>query len=283
MTFRRSLMAGVAALALLWGVEVANAQGIPVIDAAALTQWVQSIANEVKAYALQVQQWTTQNLAWTKQIQQYATQLQQYAQEVELYENFFHNPSLGAALGLMNGAGLGNALPVNGYAALGLVNGLSSIGAGGQGFSLAGLTGILGNLSALSGQSWTASHIYTPTDGSWASQQMIARANGIAGYKGAGEAAYNDLRTHANTLQPLRDDLLASTDTKSVLDASGAMQTEIAWNVNQMAQMQAIQMDYQAHSDSLVQRDNERMDADIESFLRGSPAQALGGSFRNNQ
>jgi Type IV secretion system proteins len=261
----------------------AQAGGIPVVDVAALGEWAQSIADDAKSYALQLEQyvteaktWATENLQWLQQVQQYALQGEQYLQEAQLFMNFFHNPSLGTALGALMATGLGNGLPISPYAVVGLVNGLESVGSG-NGFSIVGLAGILGPLSALSSQAWTMSHVYSPTDGSWASAQIIARGNGIAGEQGAAQAAYTDLRAHADTLQPLRTNLLAASDTKSVLDATGQINTEIAWNVNELAQMTAISATYQAQSDSIIQRDNEHLAMDIDTFLRGSPTPAAVG------
>ena len=54
----------------------ARAVGIPVIDAAALTELITSVSNQIKAYGLQLEgylvqakQWATQNLQWLQQIQ----------------------------------------------------------------------------------------------------------------------------------------------------------------------------------------------------------------------
>jgi conjugal transfer/entry exclusion protein len=256
------LLGTIAGITLLVAVDRGANAEIPVIDTAALGEWVSQLANDATAYALQVEK-------YEKQISQYTTQLQQYAQETQLFENFYHNPSLGAALGVLMGAGLGNQMPVSPYAILSLVNGLQSMGNGG--FNGGAIGGILGSLNGLANSAYTTAHIYTPTDGTWASQQLIARGAGIAGEQGATQGAYADLRTHQAALQPLRDNLLGATDTKSVLDATGQIQVETAWNVNEAAQLQAVSATYQAQKDSIVQRDNERLDQDIEGFLASSP------------
>ena len=164
---KRSLLGATAAIALLATVYSAPARAdLPVIDFAALGEWVQSIAADAKAYALQLQQYLTQvkqyvgeELSWVTQASQYATQLQQYANELQMYLNFVHNPNLGTAMGLLSSAGLGSSLPVNPYAVLGLVNGLEY----GQG-GLPEISGILGSLSGLVSRSYATAHVYTRSE-----------------------------------------------------------------------------------------------------------------------
>jgi hypothetical protein len=129
---RRALLGTAASIALAASYSTPARADLPVIDTAALGQWAQQLANDVKAYGLQLQQyagevksWATQNLQWLQQLQQYAVELQQYANDLTMLENWVHNPSLGGALGLLNIAGLGNSLPVNASAVLNLVNGRS--------------------------------------------------------------------------------------------------------------------------------------------------------------
>lgn len=128
---RRYLIGTTAAVGLLFACNATPAGAtIPVIDTAALAQWATSLFDDARAYALQLQQYLTEvktyigdQLSWVTQASQYATQLQQYANELQMFISFVHNPSLGAAMGLLSAAGLGNTLPVNPYAVVGLVNG----------------------------------------------------------------------------------------------------------------------------------------------------------------
>lgn len=280
---RRDLIvyASVGAIVTLCSATDALAD-IPVFDGAALAQAITQVADDAKAYALQLsqyvmqaKQWATENLSWLQQVQQYTLQGEQYVNELQLFMNFYHNPSLGAAFGLLSAAGLTNGLPINPYAMMGLVNGLE-YGNGGLGE----LSGLLGSISGLAGSAWSAVHVYTPTDGSWASQQLVARANGIAGEQGATQQTYQDLRAHAAALQSLRADLASATDTKSVLDITGEINLETTWTQNEAAQLQAITGTYAAQSDSVVQRENERLDCDIEEFINrttGLCPSAVGG------
>ena len=271
---KRYLIGTTAGIALLFACLSTPARAnLPVIDTAALGEWATSLFNDAKAYALQVQQYLTEvktyigdEFSWAKQAQQYATQLQQYANELEMFISFVHNPSLGAAMGLLSAMGLGNAFPINPYAVLGLVNGFE-YGHGG----IPEISGIMGSLSGLVTASYSTSHVYTPTDGSWNSQQVIARANGIAGEQGAAQAAYTDLRNHQTALQPLREHLATATTPKDVQDAQAQIELETTWTANEAAQLTAISATYQAQSDSIVQRDNEKLAMDIEAFVASSP------------
>jgi hypothetical protein len=243
---------------------------VPVIDASAIAQAVQQ-------YTLTTKSWVTQNLQWAKQVQQYALQGQQYLTEAQQYLAFVHNPNLGAAMGILNGTGLGNALPVNPNSLLGLVNGANTIGAGGT-FSLAGINGILGTLSGLANQSYTANHVYSPTDGSWASQQLIRNGNGLAGTQGAALAAYQTLQAHAATLQALRDHLATATTPKDVQDTQAQIALEQTWTANTNGQLAALQVVSQTQQAERVQRDNEKADQDWDQFL--SAAKAAGDTFQ---
>ena len=108
----RTLLGATAGVALLAAGYATPARAeIPVIDTAALGEWIVSLADDAKAYALQLQQYLTQmkqyvgeELSWVTQASQYATQLQQYANELQMFVNFVHNPSLGTAMALLSAA-----------------------------------------------------------------------------------------------------------------------------------------------------------------------------------
>ena len=273
MPARRVLLGMAAGIALAAGYSPPARADLPVIDTAALGQWAQQLQNDIKAYALDLQKyageaksWATQNLQWLQQVQQYTTQLQQYANELEVFQNWVRNPSLGGALGLLNIAGLGSSLPVNAYAVLNLVNG-RSYGQGG----LPEISGVLSSLSSLTAGAYSANHVYTPTDASWASQELISNANSIAGEQGTAQAAYTDLQAHAAALQALRDHLVASSSPKDVQDAQAQIELEQVWTVNEAAQLTAINAVYAAQRDAMVQRDNEKLSMDINNFVEAFP------------
>jgi hypothetical protein len=172
-----------------------------------------------------------------------------------------HNPSLGAAMGLLNIAGLGSGLPVNAYAVLNLVDG-RSYGASG----LPEISGVLSSLSSLTAGAYSANHVYTPTNASWASQELISNANSIAGEQGAAQAAYSDLQAHAAALQALRDHLATASSPKDVQDTQAQIELETTWSTNEAAQLTAVNAAYAAQRDAMVQRDNEKLAQDLETF-----------------
>ncbi len=263
---RKILLSGMC-LAALSG--TAHAQGIIVNDPAEIALDLQDLIDEAKSYALQAQQFATENLMWTKQVAQYAMQAQQFAVESEQLLAFVHNPSLGGAMLLMNQTGLGSSMPVNPYALMGIVNGLQ-YGNGG----MPEIQGILGSLSTLSVGAYGTAHIYSPTDGSWASQQLIANGNSIAGTQGTALSAYSDLKAHAAALQALRDHLATATTPKDVQDAQAQIELETTWTINQQAQITSLQATYATQQDSRIQRDEEKMVQSIDSEL--TQAQANG-------
>ena len=269
---RRALLGAAASIALAASYSTPARADLPVIDTAALGQWAQQLANDVKAYGLQLQQyagevksWATQNLQWLQQLQQYAVELQHYANDLTMLENWVHNPSLGGVMGLLNTAGLGNSLPVNASAVLNLVNG-RSYGQGG----MPEISGVLSSLSSLTAGAYSANHVYTPTDASWASQELVANANSIAGEQGAAQAAVSDLQAHAAALQALRDHLTTSSSPKDVQDAQAQIELETTWSINEAAQLAAINAAYAAQRDAMVQRDNEKLAQDLEAFAPSS-------------
>jgi type IV secretion system protein VirB5 len=243
---KRFLIAGASIIALSGH---ARAQGVTVNDPASIMQEVNQLEQMGKTYVLQAQQALAQ------------------AQELAA---FVHNPSLGAATGLMNQTGLSNDLPVNPMAIASLTNGYGSLS------SLSAILGKLTTLSSLVGTNYSTNHVYSPTDGSWNSQQLIANGQAIAGTQGAAQAAYQDLRNHLPILQALRDRLATATTPKDVQDAQAQIESEQAWTNNLNSELQAIQVNYQAQADSRMQRDNESLDAGIDSFLAQANAAGRG-------
>lgn len=272
---KRYLLGGVAGAALLLGInENAEALGIPVIDVSTLTELIAQIGEAEKAFALQIAEYTTaikeyfgDTWSWLTQAEQYATEIAHYMNDAQMLLNFAHHPTLGAAMGLLNMAGLTSSLPFNPQAAMNLVNGLS-YGQGGFGE----VTGLLNSLSGLAGGSYAQSHLYTPTDASWASQQIIATGNGIAGGQGAAMAAYTDYSNHLGVLPTLRSNAASATTTKDALDTANQLQSEIAWNVNEMGRSQQIATLSTLQRQARIQRDEERLACELEMFRSGGGA-----------
>jgi hypothetical protein len=243
---RRTLLAAVAAFALLRGRAHAM---ITVIDPTEIGQTINLLKQQIQAYSVQLQQ------------------LQQAAQQVEWTVNTFNSlvahPNLGAVMGLMNQLGIQDPLPVDPYTVQGLINGSG------------GINGALGMLSTLSNSSWSANHVYTPTDGSWQSQQMIANANGIAGAQGIAQQVYQQMGQHFAVLGGLRNDLLAATTPAEREHVMGQIQAEQAWTQNAQGQLQAANIMLVSQHYSQVQQENENMERAIDQTLADAKASGM--------
>jgi conjugal transfer/entry exclusion protein len=243
---RRTLLAAVAAFALFSGRAHAM---ITVIDPTEIGQTINLLKQQIQSYATQLQQ------------------LQQAAMQVEWTVNTFNSlvehPNLGAVLGMMNQLGVNDPLPVDPYALQGLINGSG------------GINGALGMLSTLSNSSWNANHVYTPTDGSWQSQQMIANANGIAGAQGIAQQVYQQMGQHFAVISGLRQDLLAATTPAQREHVMGQIQAEQAWTQNAQGQLQAANIMLVSQHYSQVQQENENMERAIDRTLADAKASGM--------
>jgi type IV secretion system protein VirB5 len=218
---------------------------IPVTDVASLAQQIKGYLQDLKSYATQLQQ-----------LQQ---EVQQVQWLISTYQSFVHDPSLGGAMALLNQVGIDNPLPVNPYAIQTLLNG--------QG----GISGTLGALSTLSNSSFSTNHVYSPSDGSWASQQLNANGNGIAGAQGTALQIFQQVSTHYPVIQALRARLLAATTPKDVADAQAQIGAEQAWEQNASVQLQSVALLNTAQAQSSQQRQNEKLDQDIDAVLQAAP------------
>ena len=226
----------------------ADAQ-IAVDSVAADINAVKSFAQDLKSFALQGQQ--------------YVTEAQQLAQLVQQYNAFVQNPSLGAALGLMNTTGLGNDLPINPSSLMGLTSGYS--------MSLSNLAGKLAMLSSLSTTAYNQNHVYTCTDTTFACQQQQQRGYGLAGSSGIAQSAYQDLRNHMPIVQALRDQAATATTPAARENVALALQSETAWNNNLAAQITAAEMQAKSDEGSLTQKASEKLSQSIETTITQIP------------
>lgn len=230
----------------------AHAQGVTVNDPASIFQEAQQVAQQAKSYLLQAQQ--------------FATQAQQLNTALQELQAFVHAPSLGAAGILLNQAGVGNSLPVSPMAVAALINGTASIN------SLSGLLGQLSGLSNLIGTNYATNHIYSPTDGSWASRQLIANGNSIAAVEGQQQAVYQDLRNHLPVLQALVTRLQSASNPKDVADAQAQIAGQVAWTNNLQAELASIDANYRAQQDARAQRSDEAVAQSFDNFISAANA-----------
>jgi hypothetical protein len=214
---------------------------VPVEDIPSLFQEVKSYVHELQAYGTQLEQLKTeaQTLGYT----------------VNQFNALVANPSLANAVGLLGRVGINDPLPVSPYAIQGLISGRGS------------LNGTLGGLSGLSSFAASANHIYTPSDGSWTSQQMIARANGIAGTQSIGQQIHSQIADHFTVMTALRQDMRAATTPAERESVMGQIQAEQAWTANANGQLQAAGLLLQAERDNREQRANEEVIESIDGQL----------------
>ena len=243
--WRRWMTSGLAVVGLAAAVCMPAEAEIPVIDSTNLAQQIKGYLQDLKGYATQLQQ-----------LQQ---EMQQVQWLISTYQSFVHDPSLGGAMALLNQVGIDNPLPVNPYAIQTLLNG--------QG----GISGTLGALSTLSNSSFSTNHVYSPSDGSWASQQLNANGNGIAGAQGTALQIFQQVSSHYPVIQALRARLLAATTPKDVADAQAQIGAEQAWEQNASAQLQSVALLNTAQAQSNQQRQNEKLDQDIDAVLQAAP------------
>ncbi len=232
------------ALVLVALAQPARAQ-VHVIDDASLTQ-------EIKSY-LQI-------------LRSYATQLQQYQQELQtaistgrMVAGMIQNPSLGAAMTLMNMAGLDSAIPVNPYAVQGIIAGRANI------------AGLPGQLSNLINGSFASNTVYTCTDNSWACQQTQANSRGLNGTQGLAMSALQAVANHVPIMQALRDQLAAADDPAKRENAMAALQTEQAWTQQQQLQLTSITMLMASEQNLRDQRATEKLQQDLTNTINRIP------------
>ena len=201
----RKLLAGVSIMALTIYFS-GNARAQVEVDAPVLNlQGIAQLAN----WGTQLENWTKELSAWGQQYQQMATQIQQMT---SIYNSLSHVTDLGSAVGALGVLGINNPLPVNPWAVQSLLSGNN-----------AGLSGIGASISGLANRSWGANHYYTPTDGSLASQLLVERANGQAGYQGIAGGLYESIAQRMPLLKDLHDRLLTSADVKETADLAGPL------------------------------------------------------------
>jgi hypothetical protein len=239
---RRALLLGVAALAFPLRAHAA----LPVFDATALAQSLKNYSQLAAQYARQGEQLIQAEETVRWQIQQFVA--------------FVQNPSLGAALGLMNQAGLSGTLPVN-------LNALQDLFSG-YGGGLQSLAGKLGSLGNLANNAYGQNHIYTCTDSYFACQQRQDNANGIAGAQGVALQAAQDIQAHLPVMQALRQNLLAATTPAQREQAMGQLQAESAWASAEAGQIQIAMLMKQSQKDADQQRAEEKIDQDLDEVIQ---------------
>jgi Type IV secretion system proteins len=235
---RRALLLG-AVMTGLWA-PVSHAQ-IPVTDGGLNFQAAKTFLQDLKGYATQL-----------RQLEQAIQQVQWATAE---FNSLVANPSLPAAMGLLQAVGIQNPLPVSPYAIQGLISG--------QG----GINGTLGALSSFTSGAATTNRVYTCTDNTFACQNSLASANSVAGSQGIAQQVYAQIAAHFPLMASLQRDMLAATTPAERESVMGQIQAEQAWAQQAQGQLQTAQIMLVAEQDNRVQRDNEKLSQSFHSQL----------------
>jgi hypothetical protein len=203
----------------------------------------------------QAKDYLTMLKQYALQAQQYAAQAQQLQTEITQLESFVQNPNLGAAMGLMQLAGLGSAIPVNPYAVQSIVNGSG------------GVQGTFGSLSTLMTGSFGTNSVYTCNDGSWACQQAKAAAAGNAGQQGLAMNSIQTLAAHLPVIQALRANLETATDPAKRENAMAALQAETAWGIQENDRLVATNILLTSQQSVRDEQAKEKLSKDLDATI----------------
>ena len=232
--------------ALCFGFMTVHARAqIPVTDAALNLQSLKSYFQQ----AIQIKH----------EIQTDLNTANMYAQEIQTYLSFVNNPSLSAAMGLINRTGLGSDLPVDPREVASLASGYASMTSGGRGItSLAGGLARLRMIAGYAGSSYSANHVYNCDGADPVCADMNARANGIAGSMGLTQAAYANVAAHVEVIQGLRDDLAGTTDPAKRETILAQLAAEQGWLNSMQTSLAAASQQAALQQQAMSQRNAER-------------------------
>jgi conjugal transfer/entry exclusion protein len=144
------------------------------------------------------------------------------------------------------------------------------------------LSGLVGGATAPSSAASTyynQNHVYTPTDGSVASNQLNANANAIANIEGVSSTNLSAIQQRLQQLPDLESDLNAATSITQVDAINGRIATESQFVQGQQAQAANLQVLATEQAQSEQQQQQEKFDEDqtnLTSELQ-SAAAANGG------
>jgi hypothetical protein len=123
------------------------------------------------------------------------------------------------------------------------------------------LTGLVGGQTSPSGSAQTfynQSHVYSPTDGSTASNQLNANATAISNIQGMAATNLSSIQQRLQQLPNLESDLSAATSVTQVDAINGRIATESQFVQGQQAQAANLQVLATEQSQSQQQQDHEQ-------------------------
>jgi hypothetical protein len=191
---RRRVLIVTSAVLLVISAPAADAGGIPVFDAIADSQLVQTVK---------------QGIDMVKQgagILREAQQTVQFAQMI--YGAVSHITDIGGIMSVLGMAGIQDPLPINVYSLEGILR-----GGGTQ-----GLNGLAGNFSSLFNSNWSNNSLFTPSNKSLASTALNERLSAVSGSQGLADTIFANAQTRMPLLRELMGRLSTSNDTADKLD-----------------------------------------------------------------
>jgi len=225
MTFKRTVMMGVAVLALM-GASSANAQ-MATFDASNAANTLATV-NQLKNQALQLKQ-------------QYDKMQEQLGIAQDAYNAISHLPD--TALNQL--AAEFNVDEIRD--ALGDVDQLRDVLNGGD----------IGDLGAKAREFLEKNRKYTPTGTDQGATDLDVNAKSIAGSQAAASALYDSASKHVEALQAIEGQLATAKDAKQVADITARLQAENAYLQAQQVQAQSLAMMQEAQARSVEQQKAE--------------------------
>ncbi|MBY0331607.1 MAG: type IV secretion system protein [Acetobacteraceae bacterium] len=201
----------------------------------------------------------TDNLAWAQQAADMVRQLQQmkqqYDQLVMTYQAITRVTDLGSAVAALNMLGIRNPLPINPYAAQGLLNGTGGAG------------GMLNSLSGLYTGTLNGNTVYAPRDDTWTTRQIVANGGGLAGAQALALQLYQSAGERVAGLAELQARIDGAPDPSEREALIARLGVEQAYIQNQQVQAQNIQTYLIAQTQVREQQREERLQQSIDEIL----------------
>ena len=143
------------------------------------------------------------------------------------------------------------------------------------------LAGLVGGQAAPTGAAtnyYNQNHVYTPTDGSVASEQLNANANSIASIQGVAATNLSAIQERLQQLPNLESDLNAATSITQVSAINGRIAAESQFVQAQQAQATNLQVLATEQQTSQDQQRQERYDEDMTNYTTALGTAANGGT-----
>jgi hypothetical protein len=135
-----------------------------------------------------------------------------------------------------------------------------------------GINGTLGTLSTFANSAASQNHIYSPTDNTWSSQQMIANGNGLAGAQGIAQQVYSQLAARFPVIQGLQQELLTASTPAQREGLMAQIQAQQAWVQGAQSQLQTASLMLNAQQQSRAQQASEQTTKSLDGQIEQARA-----------